>query len=185
MANKQNIIGKIAVLGSSNGAVSAIMAAAIDKRIEAVIADNPFSSRIKQLRFAFKTVLRKGQWGNEKLTEISLIGKILNHMRSYIPDWYIELAVVVTNIRMGGHTVLEAIDVVQDIAPRGLLLMHGEDDVVVPVENSRELFNKVAHQSVFLWIAQGGHHARLLNQFTDEYIDRTVNFLNKWIGLCA
>ena len=50
-----------------------------------------------------------------------------------------------------------AIDVVASISPIPLLLLHGDEDIVVDVGNAQRLFD-AAREPKQLWIVPGGHH---------------------------
>ncbi|KAL0479173.1 hypothetical protein AKO1_007983 [Acrasis kona] len=182
--HKRGEIGRIGVLGSSNGGSSSIMAAALSEKIEVVIAENPFSSRIQQLRYSFHSAIRKGVWGREKLSELSTFGKVIGSISSSVPDWFLDLAAELTNYRMGGYNIFHAIDVVERINPRPVLIMHGDKDVHVLVDNSQELYKRANNKNAELWIVEGGVHALLFNHFELEYKKRVKNFLERNFGVC-
>jgi pimeloyl-ACP methyl ester carboxylesterase len=53
-----------------------------------------------------------------------------------------------------------AIDLVSKIAPRPILIMHGDSDEIVPVAQGEEMYRE-AGEPKYLWIAKGGHHCML------------------------
>jgi pimeloyl-ACP methyl ester carboxylesterase len=183
-ANKKNQIGKIAVLGSSNGAASSIMAASLDSRINAVVAENPFHHRAEQLKYSIKLVLGGESWGSEKLADQSTVGRVIDIVKSFIPDWFVDFTVALIEWRMGGWSVFHVIDAVKNIHPRGLLLMHGDADTLVPIASSLKLLEAANSTNSELWTVPNGAHARLINQQEKEYAARVTAFLGKHVGLC-
>ena len=84
-------MSRFTVFGVSNGAASAIIAAANDTRIEVIVAENPFSSRKLQLEDALINILQKGNWGAEKL-DGTLVGRFLGVVKSFVPQWFYSFA---------------------------------------------------------------------------------------------
>ena len=141
---------RVAVLGSSQGGASVLLAAAADPRIDAVIAENPFTS-IHALIMD-------------------------NSMEPTLPRPLLAAISFVTRLRLGGLDASDPIEVVGRIAPRPLLLMHGDADRVIPLQHSRELFAR-AGEPKQLWVAEGAHHAALFNAHPDEWTARVLDFL--------
>ncbi len=149
--------GTVAVIGTSQGASSAIIAAARDPDIAAVIAENPVASILELLRGT------------------------IHAQRLWIPAPLFGLMRDVALWRMGASGKWESIDVVSEIAPRPLLLMHGTADEVVPPKHSELLFGR-AGQPTDVWWADGAHHMRLFNRHPDEYRKRVLGFLRRHLG---
>lgn len=59
------------------------------------------------------------------------------------------------------------------ISPRPILIMHGEKDDVVPLEQGQELYNKAGQPKDFIIVPDAGHRLRLI----PEVIDRALNWL--------
>lgn len=68
-----------------------------------------------------------------------------------------------------------AIDVIDRIAPIPLLILHGDQDIVVDVSHARRLF-AAAQEPKTLWIVPGGHHIDAT--FRLPVRERFVNWLN-------
>lgn len=149
---KQHAFDRVAVMGTSMGAVSAIIAAAKDKTIDAVIAENPFASAVDVLADA--------------------------DFFDQLPRWYL---VLVAHFNRQHFSVLEepnAIDVVTDIAPRPLLLMHGTEDQSVSLWQSQALFD-AAKQPKSLWILEGAGHTTLYNHDPQQFEKKVLSFLEQ------
>ncbi len=144
----------VAVLGTSQGGSSAIIAGARDAAIDGVIAENPFANVLEVLQ-----------------------GTI--HMqRLWVPEILIGLMRDVSTWRFGASGRWEAIDVVAEVAPRPLLLMHGTADRIVPSRHSELLFAR-AREPKYLWRAEGADHMRLFNRHPEQYSERVLAFLGE------
>ena len=144
----------IAVLGTSQGGSSAIIAGARDPTIDAVIAENPVASLLGLLR---GTIHAQQLW---------------------VPEILIGLMRDVAVWRIGASGRWEAIDVVAEVAPRPLLLMHGTADRIVPPRHSELLYDR-AREPKRLWRADGADHMRLLNRYPEEDVKRVLAFLGE------
>lgn len=149
---------RVAVIGTSQGAASAILAAAAEPSIDVVIAENAFTS--------IRDLVR------------DLDG--LQEVRP-TPDWLVDLVAATAVWRMGGWGRPAPIEVVGAIAPRPLLLMHGTHDRAIPWAHSERL-RAAAGEPVELWIVEGGEHAALFNHAPDEWKRRVLGFLARWLG---
>lgn len=147
-------IARVAVIGTSQGAASAILAAADDPRIAAVVAENPF------------THLR------DLLLDTSLAAGV--------PRPFRVLLARVIEWRLGGARP-GPIDVVGRIAPRPLLLMHGTADSVIPYAQSQRLF-AAAGEPKELWLVPGARHAALVNEDPMGWREHVLGFLERSLG---
>ena len=146
---------KVAVLGISLGAGAAILSAADDPRVSAVIADSA--------------------WTDQDLQVSRLTFLPLGAVRVPLPP-YGSAAVNA----MVGTDVAEArpIDAIARISPRPILLIHSADDdnATTPIEGARKLF-AAAGDPKELWVAPRGGHVGAINAFPDEYRARVLAFL--------
>ena len=142
---------QIALFGQSQGAVSAIIAASRDPSIVAVIAENPFATMIS------RDFPPPGMEG--------------------VPWWIARPVSAFVRWRADAMSGVEAIDVVDRLSPRPLLLMHGDADRVVPASHSRLLYEK-AGEPKQLWIGLAADHDALINVHADEYERRVLSFLS-------
>jgi fermentation-respiration switch protein FrsA (DUF1100 family) len=149
-------LSRVAALGTSQGGAAVILAGARDPRIDAVIAENPFT-RVYDL--------------------------IRDHPATppETPDALLRLLVTTLEWRIGSLATLAPIDAVARIAPRPLLLMHGTADRAIPVGHSRALFEQAGEPRA-IWIVAGGGHAQLFDHDPTGFENRVLAFLTRWIG---
>src|SRR2546423_3029905 len=155
LAREQFGTTKVAVLGISLGAGAAILAAAKDQTISAVIADSPWTDQDLQL------------------SRLSFLP--LGSLRVPLPPY----GVAAVNMMVGADvTKARPLDAIARISPRPILLIHSADDdnATTPVEGSRRLF-AAAGEPKDLWIAPRGGHVGAMNAFPDEYRARVLAFL--------
>lgn len=145
----------IAVLGISLGAGEALLAAAKDDRIQAVIADSSWADEHVQL----------------SRMDTLPVGPLTLPVLPY------EAALVDTLI---GARLEDArpIDVIYRIAPRSLLLIHSMDDdnTTTPPTDAERLFARARRPKDF-WRVPTGGHVGALRVHPDEYKARVVAFL--------
>lgn len=67
------------------------------------------------------------------------------------------------------------------LPPRPILLIHGERDSYIPVDQSRLLY-ALASQPKFLWIVRGAKHNQSVDVAGREYAERTVDFFHRYLG---
>jgi len=147
--------GRLGILGYSMGGAIAILAAAQDGRIRAVVADSAFADTDEVLVRWFQTAL--------PVPKFPVIWAAMHWA-----EW-----------RLGCHySELSPTGKVGEIAPRPLLLIHGERDGLIPVENARRLF-EAAGQPKELWVVPGAGHVGAFDAAGDEYRDRVVAFFEK------
>jgi uncharacterized protein len=146
---------RVAVLGISLGAGAAILAAANDPRISAVVADSAWTDQDFQLaRLGFIDV---------------------GPFRLPLPP----LGVPAVNAMVGADvTKARPLEAVARIAPRPILLIHSADDAnaTTPIEGARKLY-AAAGEPKELWVAQRGGHVGAINAFPEEYRARVLAFL--------
>ncbi len=153
---RQQGFDQVAVIGTSQGGASVILAAAADPTIDAVIAENPFTS-VHDLVRDTRPIPKR------------------------FPHALLSLVSGVTVLRMGGLGEPSPLEVVDRIAPRPLLLMHGSEDSAIPHAHSQALYERAADPKE-LWIVPGGQHAMLYNSHPDEWRQRVIGFLARSIG---
>lgn len=147
---------RVAVLGSSLGATAVLLAAARDPAIDAVIAENPWA-RIEH-------VMRSAP-----------------QRPRFVPDAFLTAIRATAYWRVGALGAPEPLDVVDRIAPRPLLLLHGTEDRMIPPAESELLF-AAAGQPVELWIAPGAGHSALYDTDPAAFRARVLGFLERWLG---
>lgn len=150
-------VTRVAAIGVGLGANSALFAAS-EGGIDAVIAEGPDTGIYAKLR---------------NRPDLSLT-----------PDWALLLSTRLALARLGDldsalhRPTSSALDVVERISPRPLLLIHGERDRVVPLAEVEKLYRS-AQNPKELWIIPDGGHGNLRAQLGDVYGPRVVRFLER------
>jgi dipeptidyl aminopeptidase/acylaminoacyl peptidase len=142
---------RIGIIGFSMGAAIAVLIAAEDDTVRAIVADSPFAT----------------------------INDILVHAhRRYRLPVAITVALtdIVTRVRYGyGFDAVRPIDAVNRIAPRPLFLIHGRGDGLIPVDHSLQL-HAAAGTNSRLWIVDGVSHCGAYFDNREEYVHRVASF---------
>jgi len=153
-------IPRVGVLGFSLGAVVGISTAAQCPAITAVVADGAF---VRLRRALAQGAEERG-----------------------VPRWLVRALgpsiLWLAGRRVGGD--LEQSDPlrwVDNIAPRALFLIHGEEDPYVSVEDVRRLYD-AAGEPKELWIAAGAGHRRVDQIYGDEYRERVAGFFDEHLA---
>jgi len=144
----------VAVLGISLGAGVAILAAADDSRIAAVVADRAWTDQEFQLP-------RLG---------------VIDAGPFRLP--LAPLGLPAVNAMVGADVArARPVDAIARIAPRPILLIHSADDdnATTPVDGARRLF-AAAGEPKELWVVPHGGHVGAINAFPDEYRARVLTF---------
>jgi alpha-beta hydrolase superfamily lysophospholipase len=147
---------RIAVLAVSLGAGAALLAAARDPRIAAVIADSSWADERVQL---------------DRMSTLR-VGGVAIPLLPYEPA-------LVDAIAGGRLEDARPRDEIGRIAPRPLLLIHSADDqnATTPLADAERLF-AAAGDPKDLWIAPRGGHAGAFGGQRDEYARRVLAFLD-------
>jgi len=138
----------VGLIGFSMGGAVAIMAAARDHTIGAVVADSPFASQRQVLRRHFSKRTRLPAFPFLPLTALFL---------PYDMD------------------AVEPIQEVASIAPRALMLIHGELDPITDPRDSDALF-AAAGQPKEMWALPGAGHCDAYFLDRTAYVERVTTF---------
>jgi dipeptidyl aminopeptidase/acylaminoacyl peptidase len=144
---------RIGLIGSSFGAAVAVYAGGVDKRVAAVISSGGWGDGARKFRgqhptpeawAKFTAMLDEGKRHREKTGKSLMVPRydivpIPPHLRSHLAAGSIEMFPAETAQSMYDF---RADDVVGNIAPRPLLLLHSSTDSVTPTEQSIELFKR-------------------------------------------
>lgn len=145
--------GSVGVLGVSMGAVASIGAAADDSDIGALVAD---------CGFADVDVLLRRQWGAAS---------------GGLPDFYRPATIAIGKLLgydfYGDHPVEE----IGRIAPRPVLIIHGDADALVPLSDAEQL--KAAGRSSELWVVHGAGHGGSYWTDPQAYTERVAAFFDQ------
>lgn len=155
----------ICVIGTSVGGSSVLMAAAIDKNIDGVISENPFTTSSSLLDFQL----------------VTYIGNYAEHqkMSGFFFKLFRRLCVFVLNCRIGNFPSkhCESLHCIDSISPRPVMLLHGIEDAVVPFKHSEILYER-AKAPKELYLFDKAYHCGLYNTDPEVYEDRVLAFLS-------
>ena len=149
---------RIGVFGMSTGGVVALLVAAGDERVRAIVAESPFAS--------IETIM------NRSLRHYF-------HLPSFpiapLTKWVIER-------RLGGSLdSVQAQDVVEKLSPRPILIIANERDAVVGSDESLRVFEAAGEPKQF-WLVPEADHACGWQAAAQEYESRVVAFLRESLG---
>ncbi len=148
---------KIGAIGVSMGASIAVLAAASDENIRAVVADSPFRSVSDLLYHSFETIFGLPRFPFEPI------------------------AVIMVENQVGlPINAVSAIEEISKISPRPLFLIHGSADPLIPPEESLELFT-AAGSPKELWIVEGAGHADAFHVDRMGYEDKVTGFFERYL----
>jgi fermentation-respiration switch protein FrsA (DUF1100 family) len=144
-------------IGFSLGAGVAIAVAARDPRIPAVVSDSGFLDASWDIPAAIAAPLNKLPW-------TPLAARFLGRLFLKV-----DLA------------ALRPVEVVERIAPRPILFIHGEADDVVDVSETKELYRvaSAANPNARLWLVPDTTHIRNYAEHPKEYVERVTEFLKE------
>jgi|SRR5580704_6505661 uncharacterized protein len=149
-------------LGVSLGAAIALQSAAVEPRIQAVAAEDPFSD-MREVSYDYAG-LHAGSW----------LGKSLFRPASIIAMQSVE--------KDGGFKPEDA-SPQKAVAERpfAVLLICGTRDATIPCRHAEQIY-KAAVGPKQLWIVQRAGHASALGQAPAEYENRVVSLFEKYPG---
>ncbi|CBZ25202.1 conserved hypothetical protein [Leishmania mexicana MHOM/GT/2001/U1103] len=158
---------RICAMGTSVGGSSVLMAAAIDKNIDVVIAENAITTSATLLDQQMVMVL-SGYFAQKRYSV-----ELFRLFRQCATFWL--------NWRIGNKPSkhCQALHCIAKISPRPILLMHGMSDTVVPMRHSEILF-ETALEPKQLYLCEGAFHCGLYNTKPDEYEATVLGFLEKY-----
>lgn len=142
--------GSIGVLGVSLGGASAIMAAAREPAIGATVADCSYAE--------FAPIIR------DNFTRVT-----------HLPAAVLWPARLLSRL-IDGHDLMAVrpVDEVGRIAPRPLLIIHGEADQLIPIRHAYALHT--ADPQSELWVLPGVRHAASFVREPDAYVEHVATF---------
>jgi len=153
-------IEKVGVLGFSMGGAVAITTAAQEPSIKAVVCDGAFP------RLA--GVLIRGS--REHYPALAPLSTLMGYA-----------SLLVASLRLRAWLpYADPIRWVGRISPRPLLLIHGEDDPYISVEDVKELY-QAAGEPKELWVAPRAGHRQVDEVYPEEYREKVLAFFDKWL----
>ncbi|MBI3319862.1 MAG: alpha/beta hydrolase [Candidatus Omnitrophica bacterium] len=146
------------VLGVSMGGSVALTVSATDERIGAVVADSSYTNLGASL---------------------DLHVKLLYHLPRIPWSWFLSSTY---RARFGVFPKqMSPLDSVGKISPRPILLIYGQNDRRVPVEQANQLF-QAAREPRELWMVDHAGHLEALHADPSAYLRRVVSFFNSFLN---
>ena len=144
-------LDQIGVIGHSAGAVTAILSAARNPEIGAVVAVAPFNC----------------------------VAEVWNTNRpTVVPQPLLDLTLRLAELRKGfDREDVCALEAVHEIAPRPLLVIHGTQDRRITQEQVQRLF-AAAGEPKTLWLVEGASHHSVRDPSLDQLLPEVIAFLD-------
>ena len=149
---------RIGVLGVSLGGSVAILAAARDQRIKAVVDDAGFSDAPAVIATSFKRFVGLPAF------PFATLSVRLSERRA---------GVRMSNVR--------PVDVISAISPRPVLIIHGTEDRAVPTDNSERLYAAVRDPKPIWWVP-GARHVESRVVAREAYEERVTAFFREHLA---
>jgi pimeloyl-ACP methyl ester carboxylesterase len=146
------------LIGFSLGAAVAVLVAAREPRIPAIVSDSGFLDYMPYLqRVPFYFM--------------------------FLPSWFAFPIVLAGRILMGADfSKVRPVKVVASVAPRPIFFIHGASDRVVPCHETEELHRVAGNPDNPLWIIPGSGHVRSYARQPEEYVARVSQFFCRHLG---
>jgi dipeptidyl aminopeptidase/acylaminoacyl peptidase len=152
-------LGPIGIFGMSMGGATAILAAAEDRRIAAVVADSPYA----RLRWAVQQVAVLRGYPKLVTPAIAFLGCLTTslHLRYQM-------------------RAFDPVEVIERISPRPIFLMHGVEDEIIPVASAHALYARAVEPKE-LWLQDGLKHCKAVEEAWEPFKERVVAFFDRWL----
>lgn len=154
--------GVLGVHGFSMGAATSTMHTALnekDKKVDFYILDAPFEK--------METAIELGVKGeNIKVLPVkyaTFIGNLFTRIKGGF--WY--------------KDVQPYKEVSKTTVP--VMIIHGTEDKVTSIEGSEKILNNIPHDLKELWKVEGFGHCTAVREIEDEYFEKVMGFINKYI----
>lgn len=149
--------GQIGLNGTSYGAATSLLSAAMIPEVGAVVADSPFADMRDLMSKELKT--RVGV-SSMFIPGVTLMGRL----------WM--------GVDLADIAPLKAL---AQIAPRPILFTHGEGDSRIPFEHSQRLKAASQNPNDELWLVPGAEHCKQWEEAPDEYYSHVLTFWEKYL----
>lgn len=144
-------IQQIGAVGHSVGAVSIILSAARNQDINAVVAASPFNTM-------------------EEIWE--------TNRPVIFPKPLLDLSMRLSELRKGfTRDDIRPEDVIAQIAPRPLLIIHGSEDKRITYEQVLRLY-KTAQEPKRMWLVEGASHGEVRSPILDYLVENIIDFFD-------
>ncbi|GAB4214740.1 MAG: alpha/beta hydrolase [Roseiflexaceae bacterium] len=147
---------RLGLVGFSMGASIALLLAARMPEVRAVVADSPFAG----------------------IAEVIAHGAARYRLPARL---VVPMADLLTNWRFGYRFgAIRPIEVVGSLSPRPLLIIHGADDTLIPLEHARLLY-AAAGQPKELWVVERAEHCGAYFDDRQTYVRRVSAFFEQYL----
>jgi pimeloyl-ACP methyl ester carboxylesterase len=178
---------RIGLIGSSFGAAVTVYTAGVDERVGAAISSGGWGDGERKFRGQhvgeenwnrFVDMMERGKKHREETGEPLMVPRydivpIPDHLRQNLAPGSVMMFPADTAISMYEFI---ADDVVGNISPRPLLLLHSSEDSVTPTEQSVEMFKRAGQPTDLHLMAEVDHF------MFAEGNPRVVSILRDWLG---
>jgi pimeloyl-ACP methyl ester carboxylesterase len=160
---------RVGLFGISRGACAGILAAEEAPSIQAIVTDGAFSSDCT-LEHLMK------RWAK-------IFAKVRIVYENHPPEfWRFLRWCLFTTCRFKLKCHFPSVrKALTRMTPRPMLLIHGERDSYIPVEQSRLLY-ALSAQPKYLWVVPGAKHNQSVVVEPVEYARRTVDFFDRYLA---
>jgi len=161
--------GEIGLFGISRGAGAALLAAASDHHIKAIICDGAFSTDTTLISYMKR-------WASI-FARVKLVYQ--NHTETFwrLLSW---LLLRFAQPKMGCRYV-SVRKALKEMRPRPIFFVHGQRDSYISVEQSRLLYD-LAPSPRYLWVVPGAKHNQSVVVAPKEYAARTIAFFRRHLA---
>jgi len=159
----------IGFFGLSKGGSAGLMVAAQDDFVRCCVVDGAFATLTTMVPFMAKWVMI--------YTSMPWLARI-------IPNWYLAIAAKIAmhqieKLRDCHYPSLE--DVLPNLAPRPLLMIHGGADAYIKPEMARTLFG-LAGDPKELWMVENAKHNQAFHIAAEEYKKKVLAFFDQHLA---
>lgn len=156
---------KVIVLGTSQGASSGVICAAKNENVDMLILENPYRSPDALINGIVDTVLTK-------------VGLSFAKWLMKPPIVWLSLFRTGNIPRRNQYRAEEYVGLI-DIPT---MFIHGTKDIIVHYEQSEILFRKMEHDRKDIWIVEGAAHTQCLFADPEQFEDRVLSFISKYLA---
>ena len=144
-------VERIGLLGFSLGAGVAMLVAAQEPRVPAVVSDSGFLDYLMDLRKLSVGPLR-------------------------LPSWFAFFVVLAGRaLFRADFSKVRPVQVVEQM-DQPIFFIHGEDDPVISADETRELHSVSDNREDRIWIVSGAEHVNVYRRRPEEYVRRVSQF---------
>lgn len=158
----------VGFFGISKGAGAGLVAAADDDSVRCCVTDGMFATHTTMLPYMRKwvSIYSTRYW--------------IQHL---LPDWFYSLVAraALRQIRRARGCRFPHLEhLIDRLARRPLLMIHGSADTYIKPEMARDLFAR-ARQPKELWLVEGAKHNQALQVAGEEYKQRVLTFFQEYL----